>query len=564
MSFSVYPYSGDQLQELFANFSGGAGGAVKDKLHLGFLKTYFETIKCLTIIAEHHYLDRDYSRDYCGYYVHCFKPPKKFCTRLHFFTNGYDSNEFQKVLCSKSELGLVKKLQDSYCGFIVVRPLPRMIGRTCLKPCPDNGKSQYDPYLITREYKISLYGIPLAIKTLAFQEQDKETAACATSAIWSVLHKTGCLFHHEILSPIEITKAATSPQPPIGAIFPNRGLYPYEAANAIRSVGLEPLFIDDFVRYENDKTQENGKEALREILYAYLRAEVPVLLGVELVNRYKNARRKDEKSMGWHALAVTGYSLGGAVPVEANFRLLSSRIDKLYAHDDQVGPFAPFPIKDGEYKWIGKSGDKKARIVSLHTLWKGERIEDRDTVEDQNDTVRAVPMVAIIPLYFKIRVAYNIVRKIVYDFNEVIKLLWQGQSIYTRLTQGWYIPDPSQLEWDIFLNRVSTLKESLRQSDLPMHSLTTILSESMPRFVWRARGLYEGKPLIELVFDATDIEQGSPFLRGIVYDIFLDRTLTKVSGNKGLSGRCSPQALEILNWFQEHKKTKNNHHEEEK
>ena len=40
----------------------------------------------------------------------------------------------------------------------------------------------------------------------------------------------------------------------------------------------------------------------------------------------------------------------------------------------------------------------------------------------------------------------------------------------------------------------------------------------MPRFIWRATALYMGKPFMDLLFDATDIEQGDLFLCGVVYN----------------------------------------------
>ena len=48
----------------------------------------------------------------------------------------------------------------------------------------------------------------LRVKSLSFQEQDHEVAACATSALWSIFHGTGKMFQHPILSPVEITKVA--------------------------------------------------------------------------------------------------------------------------------------------------------------------------------------------------------------------------------------------------------------------------------------------------------------------------------------------------------------------
>ncbi len=65
-----------------------------------------------------------------------------------------------------------KDLQDGYLGFIVVKPLPRtIIGRTCLKTYDSKGGTRHFP--IVRRYPVHLFGIPLRVETLAFQEQDQ-------------------------------------------------------------------------------------------------------------------------------------------------------------------------------------------------------------------------------------------------------------------------------------------------------------------------------------------------------------------------------------------------------
>jgi hypothetical protein len=63
----------------------------------------------------------------------------------------------------------------------------------------------------TRRFTANLFGISLDIpQTLPFQEQDSIVAACATSALWSVLQATAKEFQHALLTPIEITDIHTS------------------------------------------------------------------------------------------------------------------------------------------------------------------------------------------------------------------------------------------------------------------------------------------------------------------------------------------------------------------
>jgi len=89
-----------------------------------------------------------------------------------------------------------------------------IIGRTCLKTYGDDGGRRH--YSSTQLVTSHLFGIPLQINTLPFQEQDSVVAACATSALWTVFHGSGYLLQHTIPSPVEITKKTTSllPVPP--------------------------------------------------------------------------------------------------------------------------------------------------------------------------------------------------------------------------------------------------------------------------------------------------------------------------------------------------------------
>jgi len=78
---------------------------------------------------------------------------------------------------------LGKQLDSNYLGFMVLKPLPQtIVGRTCFKTYPDDGNRRHFPTL--HKYSSNLFGLPLTVNSLAYQEQDKVVAACATSALW--------------------------------------------------------------------------------------------------------------------------------------------------------------------------------------------------------------------------------------------------------------------------------------------------------------------------------------------------------------------------------------------
>jgi len=51
----------------------------------------------------------------------------------------------------------------------------------------------------------------------------------------------------------------------------------------------------------------------------------------------------------------------------------------------------------------------------------------------------------------------------------------------------------------------------------------------MPRFMWRATAYDAGNPALELLFDATDIEQGTSFVGAIAHNRALARVLQVVA-----------------------------------
>jgi hypothetical protein len=488
--FEVFDYSIENLKILFEKKSKSSIKRIEDKLHTEYFRSYFDYIQAKTILIENNYIDHDYLEDFSGYYVKCFKKYPRKCCRFHFFSHHFSSEDFHKFLSNKEDSELNKEvLSSSYLGFVVVKPLPvTIIGRTCLKTYPTNGTKRYFP--ITRTYEANLFGLSLPVNTLAYQEQDSVTAACATSALWSVFQGTGKLFQHIIPSPVEITRAATNNLPIESRVLPNKGLNAHQMANAIRHVGLEPLFIN----IPNIST-------LKSTIYAYLRGKLPIVLSIGLYNTLAHPN----PLIGWHAIAVTGYSVTGNIspsPEKSNFRLTASKMDKIYVHDDQIGPFARMEF-DGLSVSITNNMSQVERLDSLSTSWRGE-------VGAAIGTARAVPSYIIIPLYHKIRIPYWTIHTSVLVFNSIIEN-FRTKNLIVGLSD--------YLDWEIYLSNVNEYKNDIISSnELSESSRIEILTTSLPRFLWIARAWNAGSKIMDLLFDATDIELGLFFLQAVGYN----------------------------------------------
>ena len=518
----VCDYNIASLRQLIADKSGSSEDVIGNKLHHHYFEGYCNDIGVRTIVVENDYIDHDFLEDFSAYYVRCFSSYRRVCTRLHFFSIQFTQNDFEQYLESSVDAVIsTDSLQQAYLGFVVIKPLPQtVIGRTCLKTYPPEDR-RYFP--IVRSYPANLFGTELTVESLAFQEQDQVVAACATSALWSVFQGTGKRFQHTIPSPVEITRAATERLPIETRILPSQGLSTAMMAHAIRNVGLEPYLVNVSDEY-----------VLKSTVYAYLRGCIPMILGIELWDTSNDPQR----SMGFHAVAITGFSLGCdmTIPIgDTQFSLRASRIDKLYVHDDQVGPFARM-VFDGIKITVGlnNSGDNLSSS-SLSTSWIGSN--------GRIGGARALPSILLIPLYHKIRIPFGVIHDAVVSFDAFIESLRDSLPV----------PVDERIEWDIYLTTNNDLKtEILKSSSMSGKYYGELLLEGMPRFLWRATALHNNEPLMDLVFDATDIEQGPFFVRAIEYDKNLSLFLRVVSKINAIEQIYSTTAeWKIIKWFKE-------------
>ncbi|MCF8296190.1 MAG: hypothetical protein K9J13_01475, partial [Saprospiraceae bacterium] len=462
---------------------------------------------------------RDYLEDFSDYYVRCFKDYKRKCKRLHFFNFNFSPEDFDRLLLKQDTFLDVSKLQIGYLGFIVFKPIPEtFIGRTCIQTYQEkNGRE----YLIKKTYPVNFFGIELTIDSLAYQEQDLNVAACATTALWSAFHKTGELFHHQILSPVSITKSATEFFPNANRNFPNEGLAEEEMSSAIRNVNLEPLFIGNLYSDEFSYLNSNTKGAI----YSYVKYGIPIILGVRLYKKSKDGF----KFMGKHAVTIAGINIDekSIIDSKSTFILKSEKINKIYVHDDRIGPFAMMEFDKKEVYLL----DKAKELESLSITWPYNEPED----------VRAIPEILLMPLYHKIRVPYNTIADIIFQFNNIINDL-------TKLGRCNF----PQFEWDIFLSNIKEIKNHVfTNTSLEPKYRKDILTKNYPRFIWRAIALVDNKPLIEFLFDATDIIQGDLFLGTIDYDKNLSRAFKELYSVFDYTKLKNRRNFVIFKWFKE-------------
>lgn len=451
----VVPFSKDHLSDQLA-FGACLPSDVAANARVNYLAAYLDQIGASTIVVELEYVDADYLDDYASFYAKSFDRIPNRCRRLHFFGTLFDEDHLRKVINGAED---EEVLRQGYLGFVVARPLPTaVIGRSALRTyASDGGRRRYPA---TRRYDVSLFGIRLSVESLAFQEQDTSLAACATVALWSCFQKTQDLFRSAAPTPVAITRAANrlllAARP-----FPSRGLQIQQICNAIAVVGLDP-----------EVYEVTPDLPLATLIYSYLRLGLPVLAIIQIPN------------LGLHAIAINGYSLrtiqqlsseGGNVNALLP-RLIGSRIDEFYGHDDQNGPFA-------RLKLIEPSAGKPVVSIAATGPWAGD----------------LTPKLIVVPVYQKIRTG----------FREVLKWL-----PVLSIAASWVSP-AADFEWDVQLTSSNDLKQTLRagQTTAPQAVREAILMSNLPKYLWRCSLSSQGQIIFEAVLDTTAMVNGFPVLR---------------------------------------------------
>lgn len=460
-SVRILPYSESNLASVLVNKYTTAE-VISSKNHFKYLKNYLSStdMSAATIVVEEKYISKDFLHDYASYYALCFQGYSKFCTRIHFFNNSFNEEEFKNVILGKEESN--KAFWDHYLGFIVVKPIPlTIIGYSVLKTYSNSADFNDRNFWGVRDYKIHFFGNEIKIKSLAFQEQDSVLAACATTAIWSMLNKAAVDFHTTLKSPSQITEDADNVSPDGGRLFPNKGLDIFQICQAILNSGLVSEVKQPDTVLNTGRVVSN--RYLKKILNAYAPIGIPIILVINVPNG---------NNYGLHAITISGFKKKAPVEIPPNNDIswLSDNIEKFYAHDDQWGPFARIDFLNE---------------TELTTPW---------TVFDPKKNPTFTTNI-IVPVYPKIRISYEDIEVIVLGLDAILTLFFDGKII-------------ADLVWDVKIDFSENYKARIKDSSLDVTDKAAILIKSQPKYLWIADCYIGEHRILEFTFDATDVISG--------------------------------------------------------
>lgn len=480
-----------------------------------------------SILLEHEYIDRDFLEDYSRFYLGRFRNDGYKCARLHFFNCDLTHKRLDALLAGDADVVLagdhdesavktVEQLQSHYLGFMVIKPLTRtFVGKTCLRVSGDQGAGKKK---INKPYDVNLFGIKLTINSIAFQEQDKVVAACATTAIWTALHSLPGRGVKDIKSCSEITTAALNFVDGSSNGFPNKELTNKQIQRTLDVEGL---------RYHSSSLEKSTQESFSEALVAHIDSDLPVILtgtvyGVE-------PDESGEYVKAGHAITALGYDFRG-------------NSKWVYVHDDRLGPYARAEMVKLE-DYLGEQTPDAAK-----GRWGlAMSIRGPDTAMWMKPHEIIVPDISIVPADRKARIAFKFAHGTaerirdqvagylkeeicpvlgieVPDVSYTVKLASVAQARdFVRLHRshrragdvlGTYILDEERM--------IRWRKEKL-----------SFLTGNLARLQWQIDVNWNSEPAFRVLLDATDIPLGNAVSGIYIFDpIFADAMLAGFSGQE--------------------------------
>lgn len=470
LSLSCAPIS--ELEETVRNLSGGEGAQVR--YLLSYLRRAASGTR--TIIVESPYVDRHWLEEYTGYYATMLASPQPQAARLHFVECELTTDALMagiRSLCDSGEFE--ERVRSAYQGFAVIRPLASApIGRTVLRPYGDDPARCYAPAHMKNT--VHLAGMEIRFPGLPFQQQDQGVGACATAALWAglakVMRNDGC----RPVTPLTVTRWATEQRS-----YPaHDGLDLEQMAAAIHAAGYNPHLFQPL--------DDHGMFLLA--LKCYLRSGIPVVLRLMLPDATI------------HAITLAGFREASDHDIEVpqGSRVLRSKgIERLYAHDDRMGPYARLSLREDD-------GSLVLKLVPLEAGYE-HLVEDMTFSE------------ALVPLYPKLRLSAE----------ELITFAMECVPWLELLSKR--LPEMRLEPWFELSGRYL---ESLRRVGLSGERFARIVcSVGLSRYVGVLRWTIAHDWFLDIVVDTTDLRRDDTALAPLIAVIPADeRLLPELESNR--------------------------------
>jgi hypothetical protein len=496
-----------------------------------FINGYLDKLNCKYLVMETDYVSETYSQEFEYYYSSEFKNISKFTSRIHFFS---EIDELKKIdfvnfcMCSK------KSVQKSYIGYIVVKPVANSFwGVTMLKQYEKSKKRWFNS---TIKDNVFIANFKLSIKTLPFQPQDSTLSECATTSLWSNLYYAHKSFRLPYLSVASLSKlikdktpytdgyekeppfflGLTTPQ--IQKIITEYGLLPVSYP-LLSQKQHEMYFFSSYSKVKNDSISIQNEENInhfKNLIYAYNYAGFPILLGYKILNYSKNKYPS-------HLVVINGFKINDSITENSFY---SEKIESLYAHDDQFGPFSKIDFQDINDLDTGKN------ITVLKTQF-------LINSENEETSYQGVPTYLYISTPTKIRLTYLGVDKIQNSFRFIIEEILA--IVFEKNDEDF------NLKRKIYIEKGASYKKRLIKKYLGsnIRIYNEIVNSSFPEYVWIINFYNENGAVCDLILDSTCTLESYCYLQLIFFQDTWNE-LRKIKLNDPINNLIIYETLEAL------------------
>ncbi|WP_284284851.1 hypothetical protein [Portibacter lacus] len=389
-----------------------------------------------------------------------------------------------------------KYFEDAYLGFIVIRPIPNKVFGFCILKTYRELSVEKSFWGI-RPYNVNIFGRCYSFDALAFQEQDGTLSACATTAIWVALSKANHLNYTLLKTPNQITKDAGITSNSGSRLFPNKGLTISQVCTSLVRAGLETEVIlakkvnrikilseytdKELITIEQakrlvdlDSSMHIESMHIKRVINAYSRLGIPIICTFQ-----------PYKDKALHAIAINGFKKVkfDSATSKSIKKFHFERIETLYAHDDQWGPYTKIEFDN-------------TKEYGIDTIWT-EKLAPAGSS-------RFISL--IIPVYKKVRINYNDTEKIINDLNTIYATIFKNLKSSIHITYDYFVINSNEYKAQVnnFLN--------LSDIEKVKFSLT-----SLPRFIWVVKIYINANLAWDLVLDATDVRSNMLGVAKITY-----------------------------------------------
>lgn len=488
----VYTFNSDNFATVVSLASHGHSvQSIKAQRWFKYFVAYLsepDSMDAQTMIIEQGYTSAAYRGDFLSNYAKRHREYSKYTVRIHFFSIKSGPNGVREYLLTETKES--KLFWKSYLGYIVIKPVSSgVFGATLLKPYKEDNKGRKFP-VVTKEL-VHFLGREFIINSLGFQQQDISVGACATNALWSAFHKTSRLFGTEMPSPYNITLKA-SLHSNVTELITDQD-FGLKLPSIIQVFHSLNLGWDSIYRSPNHGIGISHQQ-LKLFVHAYVSAGLPVLLGYVINKEH-------------HLVTVTGYS----IPKSSfkNHKSLSSipvfrahNIDRLFAHDDLIGPFSKIEFNTAllEFRKKDSLGNYVVESKMIDLL-------DCHFINGKCLAKGQLAIAAMVPLAKNISVRLSSIEKSVIKFHR----FFFYNHVYQNLNVSninWEIQVISGVDYKVLAKKTSGASDQLKLK---------VVSSSYPKYLWIARLWSNEQIILDVVYDASEVGNGFCCIQFNVY-----------------------------------------------